>query len=74
MPTEVANKVKAMIRGTLQYTSPNLGFNMLMSRLVRRYKASPTPAELDACFAEVRAFMEKYHSIMEPEYPAIAKA
>lgn len=74
IPIAVENKIKAMISGKVTYTSQNLGFNLLMSRLSKKYKSDPSPQVLTACMAEVKEFFEKYSVLMQREYDAITHA
>lgn len=71
MPAAVEAKLKAMVRGEVRFTSANLGFNLLISRLSKRYGSNPIPAELNSCMEEVNAFFSKYSMIMEREYEKI---
>ena len=74
MPREVENKIEAMIRGEVKYTSAFLGFNLLIARLVRRYDADPSAGVMDRCMQEAREFFKKYEIIMSKEYSQISRA
>ena len=74
IPVAVENKIKAMINGNVTYTSQNLGFNLLMSRLTRKYKSDPNPLVMAACMGEVKEFFEKYSVLMQREYDAMTHA
>jgi hypothetical protein len=64
-------KLEKLIDGRAKFTSHNLGFNLLISRLQSTYAKKRTPDEMSNCVRELRAFMEKYNSIMAAEIDAI---
>jgi hypothetical protein len=64
-------KLQKLIRKEAEYKSTNLGLNLLISRLQRRYSINPSQAELDDCLQEIKAFIEKYASIMKNDIEAI---
>lgn len=74
MPKNVEEKLARVIKGQCTYTSKNLGFNLLVSRLCQKYKASPSDGVLKECLAELKAFVEKYIKVMQPEFDSILKA
>ena len=62
-----------LIKGQAEYKSANLALNLLISRLQRRYGANKTPTELKSCLQEMKAFFEKYSSIMAKDIEEIKK-
>ncbi|HHW00407.1 MAG TPA: hypothetical protein GXX36_12740 [Clostridiaceae bacterium] len=66
-------KFEQLIKGELKYKSVNLALNLLISRLQRKYAANKTPAELTICLQEMKAFVEKYSSIMTKDIEEIKK-
>jgi len=67
------SKFEQLIKGELKYKSANLALNLLISRLQRKYAANKTPAELRNCLDEMKAFIEKYSSIMTKDIEEIKK-
>ena len=51
-------KFEALIKSQAKYESPNLGLNLLITRLQRKYSNNPTPAELSNCVQEMKAFLK----------------
>lgn len=68
---ELDLKLQKLVKKEAEYKSGNLGFNLLISRLQRRYSINPSQAELDNCLQEIKAFFEKYVSIMKNDIEAI---
>jgi len=64
-------KFEQLIKGELTYKSANLALNLLISRLQRKYAASKAPEELRNCLQEMKAFTEKYNSLMTQDIDAI---
>jgi len=62
-----------LINGQAKYESANLGFNLLISRLQRKYTSNQTPAELKSCVQEMKAYFEKYASVMAKDAEALKK-
>jgi len=61
---ELDSQFKKLIKKQAKYESTNLGLNLLISRLQRKYSINSTPEELSNCLQEMKAFFEKYSSIM----------
>lgn len=74
MPVEVENKMKDIIAGKIKYTSANLGMNMLISRLSKKYAATPTAATLAETIEEVKTFFGKYATLAQKEFDLIKQA
>lgn len=72
MTSDVKGKMEKILVGQLKYTSSNLGFNMLVTRLQRKAMADPTPGTVSDCMKEIEEFASKYQAIMEPEFAKIA--
>lgn len=60
-----------LIKKQAKYESSNLGLNLLISRLQRKYSANQ--AELNECLQEMKAFFDKYASIMGKDIEALKK-
>lgn len=60
-----------LIKGQAKYTSANLGMNLLISRLQRKYAQNATMEELKNGVQELNAFFERYSSIMAKEVDAV---
>ena len=68
---EVAEgKVRKILMGELRYTSSNLAFNMLISKMQKRIKADP--ACMDACMKEMEEFLSKYPIVAKVDLANIA--
>jgi len=68
---ELDLKLEQLIKGQVQYKSANLGLNLLISRLQRRYTAKQTPEEMKSCLQEMKAFVEKYSLLLAKDIEAI---
>ena len=55
MEVIVQEKVKKILRGELQYTSSNLAFNMIISKMQKRVKADP--GSMESCMTEMNEFL-----------------
>ena len=66
-------KLEKMISGQASFSSHNLGFNLLVSRLKKNYAANSTVNEMKSCIQEVDIFLKKYNGIMVGELEAIKK-
>ncbi len=64
---ELDLKLEKLLKKQAKYESTNLGLNLLIARLQRKYSANQSPAELNSCLQEMKAFLEKYPSIMKKE-------
>ena len=62
-----------LIKGQLKYQSANLGLNLLISRLQKKYAANQAPVELDSYLQEMKAFFQKYTSILVKDVEALKK-
>ena len=55
---ELDLKFEALIKSQAKYESANLGLNLLISRLQRKYSANQTSAELGNCVQEMKTFLK----------------
>lgn len=70
---ELESKFEKLIKKQARYESANLGLNLLISRLQRRYSINQSPVELNNCVEEMKAFFKKYPSIIEKDIVNIEK-
>ena len=70
---ELDLKFEALIKSQAKYESANLGLNLLISRLQRKYSANQTSAELGNCVQEMKTFFERYASIVGKDVEALKK-
>jgi hypothetical protein len=73
LDTLLNQKLEKLIKGQAVYTSKNLGFNLLISRMQKKYAANAVNAEMNSCLKEVNQFLEKYRSILTEDIEAIKK-
>lgn len=66
-------KFEKLIKNQVEYRSTSLALNLLISRLQRKYSADPSPAQLNDCLQEMKAFFQKYASIMQKDVEALRK-
>ena len=66
-------KLEKLVEGKASFTSKNLGFNLLISRLQNKYSGNRTTAILSECVQEMDAFLVKYNSIMSGEIETLKK-
>lgn len=64
-------KLEQLITGEKQYHSSNLGLNLLISRLQKKYAGSGSKSDLSECMEEMKVFFDKYQRIMAQEMTAI---
>lgn len=70
---ELDTKFEKLVKGQAQYKSTNLGCNLLISRLQRKYEMDGSQEVLDSCVQELKNFFEKYKSISAKDLEEIAK-
>ncbi len=73
MAEDLTLKLEKLIKGQAKYQSDNLGLNLLISRVQRKYAASRKPSELISCLEEIKAFLKKYSSITANDVEALKK-
>lgn len=66
-------QLEKIIKQQAKYESGNLGLNLLIARLQRKYAANPTPPELKSCVGEMKAFFDKYAMISKNDIEAIKR-
>ena len=69
MAVNLDHNLEQIIMGKLKYQSANLGLNLLISRLQKKYSSSAS--ELGNCLMEMKAFFDKYKLIMGQELETI---
>ena len=70
MDGAVQEKVKKILRGEVRYSSANLAFNMLISKLKNRVKEDPSV--MDSCLEEMEGFLKKYPIVAKVDLANIA--
>lgn len=70
---ELDLQFEKLIKKQSKYESTNLGLNLLISRLQRKYSANPSPEELNKCLQEMKAFFEKFASILGKDIEALKR-
>ncbi len=63
-------KLERVLKGELKYTSGNLAFNMLISKMQKRLKEDP--AGVESCMKEVEVFLAKYPIVAKVDLANIA--
>lgn len=70
---ELDSKFEKLIKGEVQYKSANLGCNLLISRLQRKYDQDSSQEVLNSCIQELKTFFEKDKVISAKDLEEIAK-
>ena len=70
MDAVVQIKVMMILKGELKYTSTNLAFNMMISKMQKKLKADPQ--SMDACMKEMDEFLAKYPIVAKVDLANIA--
>ncbi len=70
MEAVIQGKIREILSGRLKYTSSNLAFNMLISKMQKKVKADPE--SMDACIGEIDEFVAKYPIVAKVDYINIA--
>lgn len=73
MAIDLESKFEKLIRGQVKYKSDSLSFNLLISRLQKKYGANQTAEELKSCLKEMNAFCEKYSAVVAKELEGLKK-
>jgi hypothetical protein len=73
MDIVLQQQFEKLVDGRMTFTSHNLGFNLLISRLKKNYTSNQTPSEMSSCIHEIDAFCSKYSSILVGELEDIKK-
>ena len=70
MDAAVREKVMNILKGELRYTSTNLAFNMLISKLQKKLQADPQ--NMESCMKEMDEFLTKYPIVAKVDLANIA--
>ncbi len=70
MAPNVQTKFQLILQKKLKYTSANLGFNMLISKLQR--KLANDPESMEACLKEVDDFAARFPAVVNGDFAKIA--
>ncbi len=70
MDANVQEKLEQILRGEKKYTSTNLAFNMMISKMQKRLKADP--GSMESCMKEMEAFLGKYPIVAKVDLANIA--
>ena len=70
MDAAVRDNVEKILKRELRYTSSNLAFNMLISKLQK--KLSEDPGSMDSCMKEMDEFLAKYPIVAKVDLANIA--
>ncbi|MCR5235034.1 MAG: hypothetical protein K6E53_14180 [Lachnospiraceae bacterium] len=70
MDAAVKVKVEKILRGEIRYTSANLAFNMLISKMQKRLKAGSV--DMETCMKEMEEFLAKYPIVAKVDLANIA--
>ncbi|MCR4807126.1 MAG: hypothetical protein K5857_05570 [Lachnospiraceae bacterium] len=70
MDAMVRDKVKKILCGELKYTSTNLAFNMMISKMQKKIQTDP--AALESCMKEMDEFLAKYPIVAKVDLANIA--
>ena len=70
MDANVQEKMEKILMGELRYTSANLAFNMLISKLQKRIQADP--GSMEACMKDTDEFLAKYPIVAKVDLANIA--
>jgi hypothetical protein len=70
MDPNVREKMEKILKGELRYTSANLAFNMLISKMQKRVQSDPD--SLGACINEIELFLKKYTIVAKVDMANIA--
>lgn len=66
-------KFEKLVKGQMAYKSANLGCNLLIARLQRKYAESSSDEVLNVCLQEMKTYFEKYKTISAKDIEEIAK-
>ncbi len=70
MDSAVKERIMKVLRKELKYSSSNLAFNMLISKLQKKIQADP--ASMDSCMKEMDEFLAKYPIVAKVDLANIA--
>lgn len=70
MDAIVKGKIERIFLGELRYTSTNLAFNMLISKMQKKLKENP--GCMESCMKEMDEFLAKYPIVAKVDLANIA--
>ncbi|MBO4374225.1 MAG: hypothetical protein J5829_03875 [Lachnospiraceae bacterium] len=70
MEAVVQEKIELILQRKLRYTSANLAFNMLISKMQKRLDSDPSC--MKDCIAELESFLVKYPIVAKVDLANIA--
>jgi hypothetical protein len=70
MDPAVQEKLMRILKKELKYSSMNLAFNMLITKLQKRI--AEDPGNMDSCMEEMEAFLAKYPIVAKVDLANIA--
>ena len=70
MDAAVQEKIEKILKGELRYTSSNLAFNMVITKMQKKLQTDP--GSMDACMEEMDAFLAKYPIVAKVDLANIA--
>lgn len=70
MDANAQAKVEKILKGELKYTSSNLVFNMMISKLQK--KVQQDPGCMESCLKEMEEFLAKYPIVAKVDLANIA--
>jgi hypothetical protein len=70
MDAAVQEKIEKVLKRELKYTSTNLAFNMLISKMQKRLQSDPS--SMEACMKEMEEFLSKYPIVAKVDLANIA--
>lgn len=60
-----------IISGQKNYQSANLGLNLLITRLKKKYELNKTTDEMKSCIQEMNQFFQKYKKVVADDIEKI---
>lgn len=70
MDVIVQEKIKKIIKGELKYTSTNLAFNMMISKMQKKIQVDS--GNMESCITEMDEFLAKYPVVAKVDLANIA--
>ena len=70
MDAAVQEKIEKILKGELRYTSTNLAFNMMITKMQKRLAENPDI--MDSCIKEMDVFLAKYPIVAKVDLANIA--
>ena len=70
MEANAQAKMEKILKGELKYTSSNLAFNMMISKMQK--KIQQDPANIESCMKEMDEFLAKYPIVAKVDLANIA--